>query len=790
MGSISYRRSGAWVCLVALVCFPVFVYGALQALASNTNDVMDWLPKGFQEYRDLEWFGERFGSDELLMISWPGCTLDDARLDALAQRLVEPVEDPSTTADTVYFDRVFTGRETLAQLRAPPAELSRRVATERMRGWLLGEDGKTTCAVALIKDEAIPERAAAVAAVYRVTDDLGISRDELRLGGPTIDSVAINAASEKWLLEMGGVSALCGLLLAWLCLRRVRLVAAVFATAAFAWAVSLSLVYLFSRMDAVLLMMPGLIYVLAISGAVHMTGYYTDALRERDNDDALLRAIRHGWVPCALASFTTAIGLGSLAVSQIVPIVKFGVFSSVGVLVALAALFLLWPALLERWPRGSSGAVASTQASPSVWWQPLFRLATRRWILVLVVILPLVPLLVWGVTQIRTTVTLSDMFHRDSVPIRNYAWLEENIGPLVPVEVIIQLDRPTEEERYPLFQRAKILERVRREIAERPEVGAALAVSTFVPELPAGRSVRDVARRGIVQRRMEESREEFHKLRFLVEEDDAELWRISARVPALGDVDYPALLADLRSQVDRLLTADAEAVALGATSRVAGGVPLVCAAQQQLLEDLGVSFLTAFVLIAIAMTVIIGRPAAGLISMLPNVLPALLLFGLMGWLGRAVDIGAMMTASVALGIAVDDTSHFLIWYRRGLLEGRSQVDAIRLAYASSATAMLHTTLICGLGLLVFAASPFVPISQFAWLMCGLLLAALLGDLIVLPALLASPLGRAFRPRSDKERTHDHLEIDGHGDVEAGSAPSTEPPASAEPQPETDTRRAG
>jgi len=109
-----------------------------------------------------------------------------------------------------------------------------------------------------------------------------------------------------------------------------------------------------------------------------------------------------------------------------------------------------------------------------------------------------------------------------------------------------------------------------------------------------------------------------------------------------------------------------------------------------------------------------------------------------------VDVGAMMTASIGLGIAVDDTLHFLTWYRRASNDGASRQEAIRTAYRRCAAAMLYTTLIAGLALFVFFFSSFQPVSQFGLLLFMLLVAALVGDLLLLPALLATPLGAFFQ----------------------------------------------
>jgi predicted RND superfamily exporter protein len=145
------------------------------------------------------------------------------------------------------------------------------------------------------------------------------------------------------------------------------------------------------------------------------------------------------------------------------------------------------------------------------------------------------------------------------------------------------------------------------------------------------------------------------------------------------------------------------------------------------------------------MVFVVGSVRAGLLSMIPNVFPVVVIFGTMAWRNVAVDIGSMMTASVAMGVAVDDTIHFLTWFRRGLNQGLGRHSAIMLAYKRVGMAMTQTTAIGGLGLSVFAFSTFTPTQRFGTLMLALLVTALVGDLIFLPALVASPLGRIFQP---------------------------------------------
>ena len=214
-----------------------------------------------------------------------------------------------------------------------------------------------------------------------------------------------------------------------------------------------------------------------------------------------------------------------------------------------------------------------------------------------------------------------------------------------------------------------------------------------------------------------------------------------------------------------------------------GIIPIVYKAQRNLLESLINSIGLAFIMILIVMMVLLRdwrrrvslrnslNLPGGLVSMLPNLFPIAIIFGAMGWTAilanngilfdkpLLVDIGTMMTASVAMGIAVDDTIHFLNWFRYGLRRGLPRNEAIALAYERVATAMTQTTVIGGFGLAVFAFSTFMPTHAFGLMMLILLFMALIGDLIFLPALLAGPLGRFFEVSAIKQ---------------AEQAPSTEP----------------
>jgi predicted RND superfamily exporter protein len=193
-----------------------------------------------------------------------------------------------------------------------------------------------------------------------------------------------------------------------------------------------------------------------------------------------------------------------------------------------------------------------------------------------------------------------------------------------------------------------------------------------------------------------------------------------------------------------------------------GAVPVVYKAQRALLGSLVQSTLWAFALIAAVMAWLLNPGCgvlrmlhprnlgiglvAGLIAMLPNIFPLVVVFGAMGFMGIPIDIGVMMTSCVALGVAVDDTIHFTTWFREGLSVGLSRQAATVMAYRRVGSSMMQTTLVCGFGMFVFALSTFAPTMRFGVMMLVMLLVALVGDLVYLPALLNGYWGKYFLPK--------------------------------------------
>ena len=746
--------------LIVSICTLVFMAATSPFIARSTLAVLsveattpiDWVPSEFAPRRAYEDFVREFESGDVVVVSWPGCELGAPAL----ERMVEATggaQSPRDRQGRLWFEGVATGSTVLDRLMAPPLSLPRETAIERLQGVLVGPDGKTTCAVIGFTADGLADRKRAVKWIRdTIRQTATIDDAAVHMAGPVVDNVAVDVASNDSLDTFAAPAMVLILLLTWWSLKSIRYACLVFGVAI--WCVGLSFFTLHAwgdRMNPVLIVMPVLVLVLGVSGGIHLLNYLIEALADCRHDPAgrgvAARAIRLGWMPCLLSAGTTAIGLMSLVVSELEPIRTFGFHASIAVMATLMFMFLVLPGIFERWPiekRASAAGVAGPagqvgQAGP-VGFGQMFAAGTIRYSTPIVwLFFAAIAVAGIGVPGIRTSVRIDTLFKPDSKVISDYRWIEEHIGPLVPIEVVLKFsaESPTRP-----AERLALLERVGERLEQTSGAGAVMSAAMFLPDMPEGSGVLASARKRVAARRLEESLIAIDDMKYIRSHEGGQLWRATVRISALRNVDYGQLLDLVRSDIDPLVVA-AGGEARGINAACTGVMPLVHAIQNTLLSDLFVSFLSACALISVVMMLVERGIIAGLIAMISNVFPMILLFGMLGWTQTPLDIGSVMTASIALGMAIDGTLHFLTFFRRAVDSGLDAPAAVHAAFDHCAAAMTQSTLVCGLGILVFSASSFAPTSRFAWMLGLLMAAALAGDLVLLPAMLVGPLGRFF-----------------------------------------------
>jgi len=171
--------------------------------------------------------------------------------------------------------------------------------------------------------------------------------------GRLLELVAIDEEGTRTLVNLAGLSLIIGITLAYLSFSSIRVACMLFFVGGMGAIASLSYVWFGgSSMDAILMSMPSLVYVLGLSSAVHIVNYYRDACHEAGPDFAVEKAVSHSWIPCSIAAFTTSLGLFSLCMSSLTPINKFGFFSGIAVMATVILLFAFLPSALFVWPPG------------------------------------------------------------------------------------------------------------------------------------------------------------------------------------------------------------------------------------------------------------------------------------------------------------------------------------------------------------------------------------------------------------------------------------------------------
>jgi predicted RND superfamily exporter protein len=228
--------------------------------------------------------------------------------------------------------------------------------------------------------------------------------------------------------------------------------------------------------------------------------------------------------------------------------------------------------------------------------------------------------------------------------------------------------------------------------------------------------------------------------RFFANDAEGTYWRIRLGVDAELASEIEPLMAEIE---DRFSDVSAQ-LPSSPTGFVTGTWPLFTSGRQHIFDDLASSFVLAFLIITPIIMVLTGGVRAGLVAMIPNVFPALAFFGSLGLLGIEIDTGTILTACVGMGIAIDDTLHYLHEYARVRKEDSlSRTFGAVAAVSSCVRPMSYTTIVCTLGLSIFVFSEFLPAQNFAIAICVLLSLALVCDILFLPALIIGPLGRFF-----------------------------------------------
>ncbi len=557
-------------------------------------------------------------------------------------------------------------------------------------------------------------------------------------------------------------------LLLWLGFRSFRAAAAPLAFVAVVVFVMLGVVgYAGASLNMISVVFVPLLFVISLATAVHLQagfGHELDAgLSARAAVSATLRRKGRAVVWTAL---TTAIAFGSFAVSPVPPIRSLGLWLAAGLGWMLVVAFGFYPVVLEAGEVGAAGAAGAAREAGGIGQAPgvgsqggdrnasasasgsLARAVRRRaprlarWtaahrVRVLAAFGLLALVAVAGVFRLRRESNLLTYFSVDHPARRAVVGLEAAGLSGAAAELLVHLPPEVPVERRfrdpaGLDRLGDLATELRAVPGVRGAVGAGDLYRAALADVLVAGEPSETAR-WMVLGLMQADEDAAARLdTFLA--DAARAARISVLLPQRGPQELDPVLEAVHRVAERAFPE--------ARVSIEGELPLLLGTQRHLLRTLSVSLALTLLVIGVILAVITRSAAGAARALAPNLWSVLAVFGVMGWTGVPLDSTTVMIAAVVLGLAVDDTLHTLAQLRFGA-GGRpgpgvapDRLDQLAAVLERVAPAHVLTSLVLTAGFAVCAFSDFLPLSRFGALSAAGVVAALAGDLFLLPALLA------------------------------------------------------
>ena len=511
-----------------------------------------------------------------------------------------------------------------------------------------------------------------------------------------------------------------------------------------------------------------LMLIITISMNIHLIVRYRQLNRDHPGDDqlALVRTTTHKMVkPCLYTALTTIIGFSSLVVSEIKPVIDFGWMMSAGLAVTFVTSFLLFPTLLMV--TGKTESDPAFDSGRFLLPAYLARLTETQGNKILVLALILAVVSVAGVTRLRVENSFINYFSADTEIYQGLKLIDEKLGGTTPLEILIKfgddsgdvddfltpedLEGLTEEEIQMELEFAA-MEREFAENAKSPEywftaykVELIKEVHDYLDGLPEiGKVLSLVSPVRVAEDLADEELDAF-QLAILytkippdvkkalidpyVSIDDNEA-RILARVlDSKPDLRRNELLETVHRDLGEKLGFEEQEVV------VSGLLVLYNNMLQSLFKSQIKTVGVVMLGIAIMFLLLFRSFTLAIIGILPNLLGAAVVLGVMGWAEIPMDMMTITIAAITIGIAVDNGIHYIYRFREEYAHTQSYVKTLHVCHSNIGKAVFYTpmTIIFGFSILVF--SNFIPTIYFGVLIASAMFIAFLAALTVLPKLI-------------------------------------------------------
>jgi len=478
---------------------------------------------------------------------------------------------------------------------------------------------------------------------------------------------------------------------------------------------------------------PSLLLAVSVGATVHILSIFFDRFNKTaDKKDAISYTLGHSGLAIAMTSVTTAIGVGSFSGSEVAPISDLGIFASFGVMMSLLLTLTLLPALLtltKLKPKAKQGTQKMDELMSIL---ALFPIHYYKTILIGSAVLVIVAL--FAASKIELSHNPLYWFQEGNENRTSTEVIDKTMNGTVTIEAII--DTGVENGWNNPLRLTKLNEmskRMEAYVDEHTHIGKVVSLATIVKE---------------TNRALHENDEKFYTIpkdenlvsqELLLFEnsgsDDLEdvvdsqfsKARVTIKLPWTDAVKAVEVLEYVKKEVET--TFPKEKV------ETTGMIPLLINTFANAIHSSVTSYIIAFVLITFMMILILGSVPLGLLSMIPNLVPIILGLLVMYLFNIPLDMFTLLIGSIAIGLAVDDTIHFLHNFRRYYLETGDEAKAIQMTFLTTGKAMVITTVVLSLGFYAYLMAQMISVQNFGLLTGTVIVFALLSDLLLAPALM-------------------------------------------------------
>jgi len=716
------------------------------------NDLTSWFSPADPIYQQYERFRDEFGGTRTLIIavrapSKARLLSDEAfafidRVSGDIER-VETVERVNSLSTATIVDAVAASGEDVGGIDVRPliedvaakgaaAAGQRALEDDMLRGDLISSDATVTAIIVSFDEKRIDAvRAAVIDRIHAIVDPALPEGFEAFYNGSLEISETYNRITLQNQTKFTPPILIITLAAVYLMFRSARKTALTLAAIGISvlWTLGLYSLIGFSFNVLASMIVP-LVIVLALADDVHMIQHFDHAVREGATpEEAFKQTITHLTAPLLGASATTALGMLSLATSDVVAVRAFGIGAAVGVMVDFAISLVFVPTLLA-WMRPES----TTPPQERWFLVPLQRVAAfavghARSILVVSAVLAAVALA--GVTRLKVDTNHIAFFSPKHPLGKSAAVIDRELGGVYGFQIMLEgppgsMQQPdvlgrmdalaTRIEAYPEVRKVTTLADYVKRINRELEGGGADAA--VIPDEPD-----KIAQELFVFTLADEGRHELAR----VVSPDASAAQISIKLRAMSS----DLLFGYVADVERFAAETFRGTEVRPT--VTGSGKLFAVLDHYLVVSQISSFATAFVTVFAVIFLVFRSWRYGLLAIVPNLFPVLAVFGVMGWLGISLNIATVMVASVALGVVDDDTIHFISRFKRERQAGARVSAAIESATVHEGRAALTTALINSAGFAVLMMSEYKPSAWFGGLLALTMIVAFLAEVFILPA---------------------------------------------------------